>query len=72
MSHESTVFLLAVLVALMPFLGFPYSWLMILVPMLGVLIAFFAVLARARRLAEAHPPMTGAPAPSLDETSSAI
>lgn len=70
MSHESTIFLLGILIALTPFLGLPYSWLMVIVPVLSVLTALFAILARARRLADAHVAVR-APAP-LNETSSTI
>lgn len=58
MSHESTIFLLGILTALSPFLGLPYSWLMVIAPALGLLTAALAVAARARSLADAHAPRT--------------
>ncbi len=64
MSHESTIFLLAIIIALVPFLGLPYSWLMVIVPVLALLLAFFAGVARARRLGEVHAP---APRTSYEE-----
>lgn len=68
MSHETTVLLLAIAVMLSPFLGLPYSWLMVIVPLLGIAIAILSVLMRMRQMAppEAVPPLT----PSFDETPS--
>jgi hypothetical protein len=56
MTNEGTIFLLGILIALSPFLGLPYAWLMVIIPVLGILAAAFALLARVRRLADAHAP----------------
>ncbi len=58
MSNEGTIFFLALFLALSPFLGLPYAWLMVIVPVLALLTAAFAILARARRLVDAHAPET--------------
>ena len=56
MSRESVLLVLAVLVILSPFLGVPYSWLMVLLPILGVLILGIAITLRARRSFERKEP----------------
>lgn len=50
MSHESTLFLLGILVMLSPFFGLPYSWLMVIMPFLGLAVAALSVILRARGL----------------------
>jgi len=51
MTTESTLILLGILTALVPFLGLPYAWLLWTVPLLGLFIAGTGVMLRARRLA---------------------
>ena len=71
MTTESTLILLGILTALVPFLGLPYAWLMWLVPLLGLFVAASAVVLRARRLSHEGAPARiseAAPAPQiLDE-----
>jgi hypothetical protein len=50
MTTESTLILLGILTALVPFLGLPYAWLMWIVPLLGLSIAATGVMLRAKRL----------------------
>jgi len=72
MSHESTLFLLGILAILAPFLGLPYSWLMVIVPALGLAIAALSVILRARSMQQA--PSRAEPVASipLDENNEAI
>ncbi len=72
MSHEGTLILLGILVVLTPFLGLPYSWLMVIIPLLGLLVLGFAILLRARGLAEVPVHREEESAQSFDETPSAI
>jgi TRAP-type C4-dicarboxylate transport system permease small subunit len=54
MSRERILTLIGLLTALAPFLGFPYSWLMFILPVLGVLVALIALsLPRRRHVAPA-------------------
>jgi FtsH-binding integral membrane protein len=46
MSKHSTIFLLGVIVAMLPFLGFPSSYDRIILMIIGLAIAFFATLIR--------------------------
>lgn len=48
MSRASLIVLFAALIAVSPFLGLPYSWLMVLEPVLGGLIAILAFTGRER------------------------
>ena len=56
MTRESTVATLALLVALSPFLGLPYTLLMWIVPSLGVLIALLSFSGRFARRSRPHIP----------------
>lgn len=49
MSRESRLFVLGVLTLLAPYLGLPYAWLMVMLPILGILIIITALALRARR-----------------------
>ena len=49
MSRETLLMLLAVATALLPFLGLPYSWLMVLVPILALSMCLIAFLLRSSR-----------------------
>lgn len=60
MSHETTLLLLGILVILAPFLGLPYSWLMVMVPILGICISALAVILRARTMQRAPMPSSEA------------
>ncbi len=51
MSRESTLILFGVLVALSPFIGLPYIWLMWILPILGILVIVLGVALRAKRSA---------------------
>lgn len=48
MSKKNIVTLLGVLVILAPFIGLPYSWLMVLLPLLGIGIVVTAFLMRRK------------------------
>lgn len=50
MSREGTLILLGLFVALSPFVGLPYSWLMWILPILGLIILAQAIVLRMRRL----------------------
>lgn len=50
MSRESTLVLLGLLIALVPFIGLPYSWLMWILPVLGLIVLTLGVTLRAKRL----------------------
>lgn len=52
MSHEGTLTLLGVLILLAPFLGLPYSWLMVILPLAGLSIITLSIILRARGLKE--------------------
>ena len=43
MSKESTLLLLGVLIVLAPFLGLPYAWLMVVLPVCGVGIVALSI-----------------------------
>ena len=43
MSKESTLLLLGVLIVLAPFLGLPYAWLMVVLPLCGVLVVALSI-----------------------------
>lgn len=49
MSRESTLVLLATLVAITPFSGLPLAWLTWLLPILGISLAAISISLRARR-----------------------
>ena len=49
MTRESVLILLSVLLALSPFLGLPYSWLMVLVPVLALCVLGIAIMLRTVR-----------------------
>jgi hypothetical protein len=66
MSRENVLVLLALIVALTPFLGIPLAWLSILLPILALLIAGIAYSLRARRLNATAP--APAPAPAHEKT----
>lgn len=73
MSHEGTLTLLGILVLLTPFLGLPYSWLMVILPIFGLAVMALSILLRARGMSRV--PVEHAEAvttPSFDETTSAI
>lgn len=73
MSHEGTLTLLGILTVLAPFLGLPYSWLMVIIPILGLAIVALSVLLRARSMSEVPAEHTPEPiAQSLDETPSVL
>ncbi len=57
MSRETLLIALGVLIILSPYLGFPYSWLMVLLPVLGLATLGIAITLRLRRRAreEADP-----------------
>jgi hypothetical protein len=68
MSSEATLILLGSIVALLPFIGLPYTFLMVILPVLGIVVAIIAIRLRARRM------MTRVPAPlevHEEETASA-
>lgn len=48
MSKKNIVTLLGVLVILSPFAGLPYSWLMVLLPLLGIGVVLTAFLMRKK------------------------
>lgn len=50
MSREGTLILLGVIVVLSPFLGLPYSWLMWILPILGLAVLAQGIVLRMRRL----------------------
>ena len=50
MSRETTLIFLALLATLSPFVGLPYSWLMVIVPVLGLFILSIAIVLRIHRL----------------------
>ncbi len=72
MSHESTLLLIGILVVLCPFLGLPYSWLMVIVPVLGVSVAALSIILRARTMQAPEVQEVTVPSPVFDESSSAI
>jgi len=49
MSKESLLVLLGVLIAVTPFSGLPSSWLMFILPVLGVAVVFTGLLLRRER-----------------------
>lgn len=49
MSKEGTIMLCAVVVAVSPFVGLSYSWLMWLLPILGLVMFSLALSLRVRR-----------------------
>ena len=61
MSFEATLILLGVLIAILPFVGIPYSWLMWFILLLGIAVAGVGTVLRAREVSErrrrvdAHP-----------------
>lgn len=55
MSRESTLIFLGVLIALSPFIGLPYSWLMVILPILALALVLIAVALRAKRLMNREP-----------------
>jgi hypothetical protein len=57
MSRETTLIILALLTILSPFVGLPYSWLMVVVPLLGVGVLALGIILRIRRLHGAHDTM---------------
>ena len=57
MTRVRTITGLALLVALSPFLGLPYSWLMWLLPILGLLIVFIALSSRRSAARHEEPPV---------------
>lgn len=72
MTTESTLILLGILTALVPFLGLPYAWLLWIVPLLGLLIAGTGIMLRARRLTSEGVPRRAVetvPPQVLDEAS---
>lgn len=72
MSHESTLLLIGILVVLSPFLGLPYSWLMVIVPFLGVVVVALSIILRARNMRAPEVQEVTVPSPVFDESSSAI
>jgi hypothetical protein len=73
MSHESTLLLVGIIVILSPFLGLPYSWLMVIVPVLGVAIVALSVILRARVMMRVPQVQeTTAPSPVFDESTSVV
>lgn len=50
MSRENTLILVGILVALSPFSGLPHSWLSVLTPLLGVLVAIIGFTLHDRRI----------------------
>lgn len=54
MSRELLLIVLGLLSALVPFIGLPYSWLMIILPVLGVAVAGIAFSLRGRRAPKAY------------------
>lgn len=67
MSHEGTLTLLGLLIIATPFLGFPYTWLMGIIPVLGFCVVALSVLLRARGMSET-PEAPSAGAAHTDET----
>lgn len=49
MSRESVLLVLAVAVILAPFLGLPYTWIMVLIPVLGLGILGIGITLHRRR-----------------------
>lgn len=49
MSRESVLLILTIVVILTPFLGLPYSWIMVVIPVLGFAILGIGVTLRIRR-----------------------
>lgn len=72
MSHESTILLIGILITLSPFLGLPYSWLMVVVPILGIMTAVLSIIIRARSMREPQAQEATVPVsdPVFDESSS--
>ncbi|MGB4076457.1 MAG: hypothetical protein WBK28_02010 [Minisyncoccia bacterium] len=56
MSRERTIVVLAVLIALAPFLGLPYSWLMWIEPLLAAVIILLSLFARSHYIKENDAP----------------
>lgn len=52
MSRETLIIVLALLTALSPFVGLPYPYLMVVLPVLGLIIAASALVLRIRRMPE--------------------
>lgn len=52
MSRESLLIGIGLLVLLSPFLGLPYSWLMVLLPVLGAVVSGVAFTLKTRRATE--------------------
>lgn len=55
MSRETLIIILGVFAALAPFIGLPYPYLMVLLPVLGLVIAGSAFVLRLRRKATEAP-----------------
>ncbi len=51
MARSSILILLGALVVLTPYLGLPYSWLMALLPILGVCVILIGITLRSKRRA---------------------
>ena len=49
MTRESLLISLGALLALSPFLGLPYSWLMVIVPVLSIAVLVIGVTLRKKR-----------------------
>jgi len=49
MTRESLLIVIGALLALSPFLGLPYSWLMVLVPALSAVVIVIGVTLRKKR-----------------------
>lgn len=52
MSRETLIIVLGLLTALSPFVGLPYPYLMVLLPILGLVVAASAFMLRVRRMPE--------------------
>lgn len=53
MHRESSLIALGALIFVSPFLGLPYSWLMFILPVLGLVVVAIAISLRMRRRARA-------------------
>ncbi|HRH24401.1 MAG TPA: hypothetical protein PK109_02325 [Candidatus Paceibacterota bacterium] len=51
MARSSILILLGILVLLTPYLGLPYAWLMVLLPILGLCVLLIGITLRGKRRA---------------------
>ncbi|HYE23359.1 MAG TPA: hypothetical protein VEA92_02840 [Candidatus Paceibacterota bacterium] len=63
MTRESLLIALGILLAITPFLGLPYSWIMVIIPVLSAGVVVIGVTLRKKRSAESSRVEPVAPPP---------